>query len=80
MNPKIGDIVFTHLNGDLIELKIKDENSMQILSVEHIDNKTCKHQSGDFAELFMNNVIFHRCNDCFKILFHTIPRGRLLNW
>lgn len=81
IKPKKGDIIFTHKDGDLIEMEIEDKNTLNLLSVEYSPDKDCKHDNGYFPEQFLGSrIIFHRCNECGKILFHTdlneIPNHR----
>lgn len=73
--PKKGDIVFANVDGNLMELEVINKNTMIPLSIEFAPekSKTCNHQNGNFPERFLGgNVVLHRCNDCFLILFHTV--------
>ena len=70
--PKKGDIIFTHKDGNLLEMEVEDKNTLNLLSVEYPSDKDCKHNNGYFPEQFLGSrIIFHRCNECGKILFHT---------
>lgn len=70
--PQKGDIIFTNVDGSLVELEILDDETLGLLSVEKSTNDTCKHMNGYFPEQFRGSrIIFHRCNECGKILFHT---------